>query len=103
MTTATSIRPPFLVLGLETSCDETAAAVVGLDAGGRAVVRSSVVASQVAQHAPFGGVVPEIAARAHVELIEPVTARALADAGVTLVDIAGIAATARPVRLRSRR
>ena len=96
MTTATSIRPPFLVLGLETSCDETAAAVVGLDAGGRAVVRSSVVASQVAQHAPFGGVVPEIAARAHVELIEPVTARALADAGVTLADIAGIAATAGP-------
>ena len=87
---------PFLVLGLETSCDETAAAVVRLDQGGRAEVLSSVVASQVARHAPFGGVVPEIAARAHVELIEPVTQRALADAGVTLADIAGIAATAGP-------
>lgn len=90
------MTPPFLVLGLETSCDETAAAVVRLDAGGRAEVLSSVVASQVAQHAPFGGVVPEIAARAHVELIEPVTARALAEAGVAIADIAGVAATAGP-------
>ena len=90
------MTPPFLVLGLETSCDETAAAVVGLDAGGRADVRSSVVASQVARHAPFGGVVPEVAARAHVEVIEEVTAAALAEASVTLDAIAGIAATAGP-------
>ncbi len=67
-----NLAPPFAVLGLETSCDETAAAVVELGADGRAQVRSSVVASQVARHAPFGGVVPEVAARAHVELIEPV-------------------------------
>jgi N6-L-threonylcarbamoyladenine synthase len=88
--------PPFLVLGIESSCDETAAAVVRLGASGRAEVLSSVVASQVADHAPYGGVVPEVAARAHVELVEPVTRRALAEAGVGLGDIAGIAATAGP-------
>ena len=65
------MKPPFLVLGLETSCDETAAAVVRLGADGRAEVVSSVVASQIAAHAPYGGVVPEVAARAHVELVEP--------------------------------
>jgi len=90
------MRPPLLVLGLETSCDETAAAVVALGAEGRARVRSSVVASQVADHAPFGGVVPEVAARAHVELIEPVTRAALAEAGVALADLSGVAATAGP-------
>src|SRR5262249_24160385 len=90
------MTPPFLVLGLETSCDETAAAVVRLGGDGRAEVHSSVVASQVAQHAPFGGVVPEIAARAHLELIEPVARRALADAGVPMTALAGVAATAGP-------
>src|SRR5579862_3656958 len=90
------MKPPFLVLGLETSCDETAAAVVRLGADGRAEVVSWVVASQIAAHAPYGGVVPEVAARAHVELVEPVARRALAEAGVTLADVAGIAATAGP-------
>jgi N6-L-threonylcarbamoyladenine synthase len=90
------MKPPFLVLGLETSCDETAAAVVRLGADGRAEVVSSVVASQIAAHAPYGGVVPEVAARAHVELVEPVARQALSEAGVTLDDIAGIAATAGP-------
>jgi len=90
------MTPPFLVLGIETSCDETAAAVVALDGSGRAQVRSSVVASQIAAHAPFGGVVPEIAARAHVELAEPTVRAALSEAGVTLDDISGIAATAGP-------
>ncbi len=80
---------PLTVLGLETSCDETAAAVVRLGADGRAEVRASVVASQVAAHAPFGGVVPEVAARAHVELIEPVTRQALAEAGVSLAEVDG--------------
>jgi len=88
--------PPFYVLGIETSCDETAASVVALEANGRARVLSSVVASQVADHEPFGGVVPEVAARAHVELIEPVTRAALSEAGVSLADMAGIAATAGP-------
>ena len=87
---------PLTVLGLETSCDETAASVVRLGADGRAEVRGSVVASQVAAHAPFGGVVPEVAARAHVELIEPVAQRALDEAGVTLAELDGVAATAGP-------
>jgi N6-L-threonylcarbamoyladenine synthase len=90
------LNRPQTVLGLETSCDETAAAVVRLGADGRADVRSSVGASQVATHAPFGGVVPEVAARAHVELIEPVARQALAEAGVTLAEVDGVAATAGP-------
>src|SRR5580704_5587008 len=90
------MKPPFLVLGLETSCDETAAAVVRLREDGRAEVISSVVASQIAAHAPYGGVVPEVAARAHVELVEPVARQALMEGGVMLDDIAGIAATAGP-------
>ena len=87
---------PLIVLGLESSCDETAAAVVRLGDDGRAEVLSSVVASQVAAHAPYGGVVPEIAARAHVELIEPTARQALADAGVGLDQLSGVAATAGP-------
>ncbi len=90
------MTPPFLVLGIETSCDETAASIVRLAADGRAEVLSNVVASQVADHAPYGGVVPEVAARAHVELVEPVARRALAEAGTTLADVSGIAATAGP-------
>jgi N6-L-threonylcarbamoyladenine synthase len=90
------MKPPFLVLGIETSCDETAAAVVQLGADGRAAVVSSVVASQIAAHAPYGGVVPEVAARAHVELVGPVARQALNEAAVTLDDIAGVAATAGP-------
>ena len=86
---------PLTVLGLETSCDETAAAVVTLR-GGAVDVRASVVASQVARHAPFGGVVPEVAARAHVELIEPVARQALDQAGLALAAVDGIAATAGP-------
>ncbi len=80
------------ILGLETSCDETAAAVVD---DGR-VVRSSVVSSQVDLHARFGGVVPEIASRAHVELIGPVFADALGEAGVDLADIDAVAACRGP-------
>ena len=77
-----------LVLGIETSCDETAAAVV---ADGHHVY-SSVVSSQVDLHARFGGVVPEVASRAHVELITPVIAEALVEAGVELSDLAAVAA-----------
>jgi N6-L-threonylcarbamoyladenine synthase len=83
------------VLGIETSCDETAAAVVRVE-GGRARVLSSVVSSQIAEHAPFGGVVPEIAARAHVEQIDGVIARAMEGAGVDFGQIDGVAATAGP-------
>jgi N6-L-threonylcarbamoyladenine synthase len=84
------------VLGLETSCDETAAAVVRRDVDGRVQVLSSVVGSQIAAHAPYGGVVPEIAARAHVESIDAIAAQALADAGMGFADLTGVAATAGP-------
>jgi hypothetical protein len=65
------------ILGLETSCDETAASVVRRDEDGRVEVLSSIVGTQFEQHAPFGGVVPEIAARAHVEAIDAVAAEAM--------------------------
>ncbi len=84
------------VLGLETSCDETAAAVVKISPGVGAQVLSSVVLSQIADHAPFGGVVPEIAARAHVESIGAIVAGALRDAGVKAAELDGVAATAGP-------
>jgi N6-L-threonylcarbamoyladenine synthase len=80
------------VLGIETSCDETAASVV--DESGR--VLSDVVHSQVAVHAPYGGVVPELASRDHLRNAVPVIERALGDAGIRLDDVAGIAVTCRP-------
>ena len=80
------------VLGIETSCDETAAAVVDADAR----VRSSVVASQVDVHAAYGGVVPELAGRAHVELLVPVTEEALRRAAVSGADLDAVAATVGP-------
>jgi len=88
------VNASLTVLGVETSCDETAAAVVRLGEGGVEVL-SSVVASQT-EHAAWGGVVPEIAARAHVELIEPVIARAMAEAGLGFDRLDGVAATAGP-------
>jgi N6-L-threonylcarbamoyladenine synthase len=84
------------VLGLETSCDETAASVVRLSPDGAATVLSSVVHSQIDDHAAFGGVVPEIAARSHVEMIDGVTRRAMADAGLDYDALDGVAATAGP-------
>jgi N6-L-threonylcarbamoyladenine synthase len=80
------------ILGIETSCDETAAAVV---ADG-AIVKSSVVASQVALHEKYGGVVPEIASRAHIEKIYPVISEAMSKAGVTKDDIDAIAIANQP-------
>jgi len=85
-----------IVLGIETSCDETAASVVARDAAGRGRILSNVVRSQVEEHAAFGGVVPEIAARAHVELVDGIVARALAEAGVGFGDLDAVAATAGP-------
>lgn len=81
-----------LILGLESSCDETAAALVTSD---RQVLAHR-LAGQEAAHRPYGGVVPEIAARAHVEVLAPLVEAALADAGVTLADVDAIAATAGP-------
>jgi len=81
-----------LILGIETSCDETAAAV--LEDGH--LLRSNVVASQVEVHAPYGGIVPELASRRHLEVITPVLDRALTDAGVGLGDLSAVAVTAGP-------
>lgn len=81
-----------LILGLESSCDETAAALV---TGDRRILAHR-VAGQEADHAPYGGVVPEIAARAHVDRLAPLVEAVLADAGVALADVDAIAATAGP-------
>jgi N6-L-threonylcarbamoyladenine synthase len=80
-----------LILGIETSCDETA---VGVAAGFE--VRSSVLGSQTEEHARFGGVVPEVAARAHVEAIRALTHRAISDAGIHSMDLDAVAATQGP-------
>jgi N6-L-threonylcarbamoyladenine synthase len=86
------VGPETLVLGIETSCDETAAALV---MGGSDIV-SSVVSSQVELHASFGGVVPEIASRAHLDLLNPVIARAIVEAGVDDRRIDAVACTVGP-------
>jgi N6-L-threonylcarbamoyladenine synthase len=80
------------ILGIETSCDETAAAVV-THAG---EIRSNVVSSQADLHAKYGGVVPEVASRRHLELVTPVISEALADAGATLDDVDTVSVTAGP-------
>lgn len=80
------------ILGIETSCDETAAAVV--ESG--SVVRSSIVSSQVDLHAAYGGVVPEVASRAHLDLIVPVVSAAVAEAGLDNEDVDAVAATHGP-------
>jgi N6-L-threonylcarbamoyladenine synthase len=84
------------VLGLETSCDETAAAIVTRTAEGRADILSSVVLSQMEEHARFGGVVPEIAARAHLSHMDHVVETALQEAGLGWDGVDAIAATAGP-------
>jgi len=84
------------VLGIETTCDETAAAVVQLRPGGSGEILSNEIMSQIAEHAAFGGVVPEIAARAHIETIDRLVQRALDGAGTELADLDGIAAAAGP-------
>ncbi len=91
-----AIETPMLVLGIETTCDETAAAVVerATDGGGR--ILSNVVRSQVEEHVPFGGVVPEIAARAHVDLLDGIVGQAMKDAGVGFRQLDAVAAAAGP-------
>ncbi len=83
-------------LGIETSCDETAAAVIRENKTETADVLSNVVSSQIKEHEVYGGVVPELAARAHIENIEYIIDKALRDSAVSLEDIDGIAATAGP-------
>ncbi len=88
---------PLTILGIETSCDETAAAVVRREGPERpGEILSNAVFSQIEAHAPFGGVVPEIAARAHVEHLDGLIARAMREAGTEWDDLDGIAATAGP-------
>ena len=84
------------VLGIETSCDETAASVVRGAPPGPGEILSNVVLGQAAAHRPYGGVVPEIAARAHVEMLDSVITQALEEAHLTLADMDAVAATAGP-------
>ena len=105
MTTSHAVSSPIngpingvahIVLGIETSCDETAAAVVARDVGGSGRILSNVVLSQFDQHRIYGGVVPEIAARAHTECLDHVVAAALCEAGVTLAQVDAVAAASGP-------
>lgn len=87
---------PITFLGIESSCDDTAAAVVRHVEGAAPQILSSVVDGQTALHAAFGGVVPEIAARAHAERLDGCVERALAEAGIRLADVDGVAVTSGP-------
>jgi len=85
-----------LILGIETTCDETAAAVVERTAEGQGRILSNIVLSQDSEHAAFGGVVPEIAARAHVEALDAIVAKAMAEAKASYAALDGVAAAAGP-------
>jgi len=85
-----------LVLGIETTCDETAAAVVEREADGTGRILSNIVRSQIEEHAGFGGVVPEIAARAHVDLLDGIIDSAMKEAGTGFAQLSGVAAAAGP-------
>ena len=90
------MKKKFTFLGIETSCDETAAAVIRENEKGTADILSNIVSSQIEEHSKFGGVVPELAARAHLENIEFIIKKALKKSNTTLKEIDGIAATAGP-------
>jgi N6-L-threonylcarbamoyladenine synthase len=85
-----------VILGIETTCDETAAAVVERTGDAQGRILSNIVLSQIAEHAEFGGVVPEIAARAHVEALDHIIATAMTEAQKSFTDIDGVAAAAGP-------
>ncbi len=85
-----------LILGIETTCDETAAAVVERGEDGSGKILSNVIHSQITDHAPFGGVVPEIAARAHVDKLDGLIALAMDEAKIGFADLDGVAAAAGP-------
>ena len=91
-----SVQDKALILGIESSCDETAASVLARGADGSLTVMSSIIASQDAEHAPYGGVVPEIAARAHMLKLDSIIERAVSAAKVDYSDISAIAATSGP-------
>ena len=83
-------------LGIETSCDETAAAIIRENDEGAANILSNVVSSQIEEHKKFGGIVPELAARAHLENIEYIIDTALRESKISIDEIDGVAATAGP-------
>ncbi len=85
-----------LILGIETSCDETAASVITENEQGFPIILSNIVSSQVDVHKEFGGVVPELAARSHVEKIDLITKKAIDESGIKLEDLDAVAATAGP-------
>ena len=90
------MKKEIIFLGIETSCDETAAAVIKENNNGTADILSNVVSSQIKEHEKYGGVVPEIAARSHLENIDFIINKALQDSNLTLKEIDGVAATAGP-------
>jgi N6-L-threonylcarbamoyladenine synthase len=85
-----------IILGIESSCDETAASLITENAQGTPIILSNIISSQVDVHKEFGGVVPELAARSHVEKIDLITKKAIDESGVTLKEIDAVAATAGP-------
>src|SRR5271169_1377021 len=85
-----------IVLGIETTCDETGAAVVERSEDGHGRILANVVLSQINEHAEFGGVVPEIAARAHVEALDLIIAKAMSEAQASFTHLDGVAAAAGP-------
>ena len=90
------VQDKALILGIESSCDETAASVLRRDVDGSVEILSSIIASQDAEHAPFGGVVPEIAARAHMQKLDSIIDRAVTEAAIDYTDLSAIAATSGP-------
>ena len=85
-----------IILGIESSCDETAASIVTENDAGSPIILSSIISSQVDVHKEFGGVVPELAARSHMEKIDLITEKAIKESKLKLQDIDAIAATAGP-------
>ena len=91
-----TVQEKALILGIESSCDETAASVLRREPDGAIEILSSIIASQDEKHAPFGGVVPEIAARAHMQKLDSIIDRAIIEADIDYTDLSAIAATSGP-------
>tara|TARA_X000000368_G_scaffold114733_1_gene89438 strand:+ start:990 stop:2063 length:1074 start_codon:yes stop_codon:yes gene_type:complete len=85
-----------IILGIESSCDETAASIITENDAGSVIILSNIVSSQVDVHKEFGGVVPELAARSHIEKIDLITKKAISESGMKMEDIDAVAATAGP-------
>ena len=90
------MRKSLIFLGIESSCDETAASIVRENQDGSIDILSNIVSSQIKEHKPFGGVVPELAARSHVEKIDTIIKKAIQKSKVPIESITGVATTAGP-------